>query len=147
MTTRNSILVWWTSRVSLSQRRTTTCRCQARLSSEFATEGLQGGQRRNFIYFGHNYWCLCPCYPTGLSWHWVATLVWVMKKRRRISRRSSCPRRMATNLFLYKLTFYMIFYVYLNMNLSPLAMWWAMHTSLPPLTSIMSNWHQTRISL
>lgn len=35
MTTRSSIPVWWISRVSLSQRGTTTCRCLEKPSSEF----------------------------------------------------------------------------------------------------------------
>lgn len=35
MTTKNSTLVWWTSRASLSQKGTTTCRCREKLSSVF----------------------------------------------------------------------------------------------------------------
>lgn len=57
MTTRNSILVWWTSRVCLNQRGITTCRCLARLSSEFVIEDLWRSyfercecQRRNVVF-------------------------------------------------------------------------------------------------
>lgn len=51
MTTKNSILVWWTSRVFLSQRGTTICRCQEKLSSMFMLWLRQISHARRKRYF------------------------------------------------------------------------------------------------
>lgn len=107
------------------------------------------GSEEEFYVTRHCWWCLRCCHPAGHSWRWVATLVWVTRKRKRISRRSSCPRRMVTSIYLVKYTNFLHDLLCISEYgfLSPLAMWWPMDTSLPPLTSTMSNWHPTRTSL